>query len=280
MHNSEVGKASFGGGKKWILLLFIIPMIALVFLACGKDSNEPYTGGEDFIKRGWKGWTVGWNTSWGDSASQIPISRDGRYAYFRTRKSISTEGGASGKKWRSPYYRGRVDLVTGEIDTTIIPEGMSDLGFSGLLISDTVSASLTTDSVFGTSDGKTTRQKHGYGDGRFVIYIRSPNHSPDAIISYLIDNYTDTYRVVGTRFRFGWIATDEKAVLLVDESEDSWVYDIATGSLTKIDSKFETPEIIRDLRGLSVEKNRLAREAMTKYTARRIYRKYPKGEEF
>lgn len=280
MHNCEGGKPSSGGGKKWILLLLIVPLVAFVFLSCGKDSNEPYTGGEDFIKRGWKGWTAGWTTSWTKDTLSIPVSRDGRYAYFTTKKSIGPDGGAWGKKWKSPKYRGRVDLVTGEIDTGIISEVMRRIGSSGLIISRTVSDHLSNDSVFGASSGRVVRQKHGYGDGRYVIYIRSPSHTPDSIITYLIDSESDTYRIIGTQFRDGWLDINEKAVLLVDAEGQRWGYEIGPGNLAKVESNLPLPNVIRGLGDLSEEKIRIAREAMALHTESRIYRKYPKNEEF
>lgn len=226
-------------------------------------------------------WIVGWNTSWTGPSSDKPVSKDGRFAYFVTEKCIVSTEGRWDRSWRSVPFRGRVDLVTGNVDTGLAPEGMNLFGgYRGYVISDAVNGAIWGDSVIGASEGERETRIHGYGDGRFLLFIRRPNFAPSQLYTFLLDN-EDTYRIIGTGFRDGWISTDEKTVILVKQgSEDTWLYNIGSRRLSPVLLGDTIPHFFRGLQDLTAEKQRLAAEAMGRHCARRRYSIfYPEHEE-
>lgn len=252
--------------RRWLIGLIVALGIVAGIQACGKVSGTQ--------------WAVGWSYSWESRGIDKPVSRDGRYAYFTIQKYIGPTGDRWGKKWLSPMLRGRVDLVTGQVDTGPVPAGMKLFGgYRGYAISEAVNAAIWSDSVLGESVNEHETRLHGYGDGRFLLFIRRPNYDPAHLVAFLFDNQ-DTYRVIGTGFRDGWISTDENSVILVKQDNgDTWIYNIAERRLKAIQKGDALPLYYRSLKDLPVEAQQRATEAMRVIPPDAVYDHYPTEEE-
>lgn len=245
----------------WLTCLIVVVGIAAGMLACGK------VGGTQ--------WIVGWNVWYANA----PVSKDGRYLYFTFDKHISPTGGAWGRRWISPKLRGRIDLSSGQVDTGQWLTGFHLFGGGGLLIADTLSTILMSDSITGRPGLTNEIRITGYGDGRFLLLIRRPKYNPLQLTTFLLDN-RDSYRVIGTGFREGWISTDEKSVVLVrEDTGDTWIYGIGDRQLRKLGVDVPSPSYFRGLKDLPLESQRRASDAMHVFPPDEVYSYYPEEEE-
>jgi len=252
----------------WIVGVALLAIIAgaLIWRGCHRPPFRASTG-----------WIVAWNTSWTGPQSIMPVSRDGRYAYFTTEKFINPDGGAWGRRWRSQTFRGRIDLTNGQVETGAIPSGFTMMGLSGYLMANTVAKSLRADSIPGREQTN-EEQYHGYGDGRYIVYICRLESVPDTLTAFLLDNQ-DTYLVIGQGFKDGWMAADEKAMVLVRDDGDTWLYDIDSRKLKPLGTGEVAPRFYRGLQDLPENAQQIAHEAMGKHCAQRIFMDYPAKEE-
>lgn len=252
--------------RHWLTGLLVALSLAAGMLACGKVTGTQ--------------WAVGWSYSWESKGMEsAPVSRDGRFVYFTIEKYVGPTGGAWGRRWISPKMLGHIDLTSGRVDTGPWPSGYHIFGGNGLLISDTLSVILMSDSITGSNGLTNEIRITGYGDGRYLLLIRRPDHNPSQLTTFLLDN-SDSYRVIGTGFRDGWISTDEKSAVLVrQDTGDTWVYDIDDRQLRKLGAEEEPPSYLRGLKDLPLESQRRASDAMHVIPPDAVYSYYPEQEE-
>lgn len=233
--------------------------IAFGVLGCGKQQK----------------WQVGWNI-WSRHAA---VSKDGRYLYIALDKHISPLDGAWGRRWISPTLRGRVDLITGQIDTGPIRAGMKLVGGIDIEVSDIAFSNMVRDTSLEWIFFTPSMRYHRYGDGRYIAFTYQMSGDSPRQITVLLDNH-GSHAVVGYGFSEGWISTDERSVILVrQDSGDTWLYDIASRKLAPMRNGDSLPLYFRGLIDLPTDRQKRAAEAMQMIPQDAVYSYYPESEE-
>ncbi|PHS36700.1 MAG: hypothetical protein COB07_12200 [Sulfurovum sp.] len=229
-----------------------------------------YTGDQSYSERGWAGYVASWRSSF--SQSNTGISTDNKNAYFFVKKIISPEGGAIGKHWKSESFRARINLIDGRIDTFPVPVGYKRWTMTNLLISDTILNRLRTFGVFAAPGDKPLMKLDsriiGYGDGRYVLFLRRPMFDRETFYAFLCDLKNDSFAIIGKGFSDGRITSDEQKVVLWSDGSrtDTHIFEIAKGYL-----KSAPDLVLEPYRSASDVATAKALKSMQTFTHKKIY---------